>query len=248
MRRLSVAAAMLLIVLLGCGRLNQQQDTLAPRVVAPEAPVPLAPAAAKPESPPETSAREDTPVSPLTGPISSPGAASSPAGVASPSPSVLPSGAASPALSASASSKPEASPAATESPRPSTASITVAPTATRALLQPMQHEFETWNNCAPVTAEMVLSYYGISKRQTEIAPVLRPHAKNFSVRMDQIAAYLAQFGLEGQPLIGGTLPKLKALISNNIPVVVEDQLSLQDDYGHFRVARGFDDAASVVIF
>ena len=112
----------------------------------------------------------------------------------------------------------------------------------------MQHEFETWNNCAPVTAEMVLSYYGISKRQTEIAPVLRPHAKNFSVRMDQIAAYLAQFGLESQPLIGGTLPQLKALISNNIPVVVEDQLSLQDDYGHFRVARGFDDAASVVIF
>jgi tetratricopeptide (TPR) repeat protein len=112
----------------------------------------------------------------------------------------------------------------------------------------MQHEFETWNNCAPVTAEMVLSYYGFSKRQTEIAPVLRPHPKNFSVRMDQIAAYLSQFGLQGQPLIGGTLAELKALISNGIPVVVEDQLSLQDDYGHFRVARGFDDGAGVIIF
>jgi tetratricopeptide (TPR) repeat protein len=112
----------------------------------------------------------------------------------------------------------------------------------------MQHEFETWNNCAPVTAEMVLSYYGISKRQTEIAPVLRPHPKNFSVRMDQISAYLAEFGLRSQPLIGGSLAQLKALVSNEIPVVVEDQLSLQDDYGHFRVARGFDDGAGVIIF
>jgi hypothetical protein len=112
----------------------------------------------------------------------------------------------------------------------------------------MQHEYETWNNCAPVTAEMVLSYYGISKRQTEIAPVLRPNAKNFSVRMDQLQAYLQQFGIEGQPLIGGTLSQLKALVSNNIPVVVEDQLSLQEDYGHFRVVRGFDDSAGVLIF
>ncbi len=44
------------------------------------------------------------------------------------------------------------------------------------------------------------------------------------------------------------MAELKALISNGIPVVVEDQLSLQDDYGHFRVARGFDDGAGVIIF
>ncbi|HEX6512090.1 MAG TPA: C39 family peptidase [Chloroflexota bacterium] len=112
----------------------------------------------------------------------------------------------------------------------------------------MQHEYETWNNCGPVTAEMLLSFYGVSKRQTEIAPILRPNAKNFSVRPDQIAAYLAQFGLESRPLVGGTLAQLKALVSNNIPVVVEDQLSLQEDYGHFRVARGFEDAAGVIIF
>src|SRR6266567_7306581 len=173
MRRLSVAAAMLLVVLLGCGRLSQRQDTLAPRVAAPEAPVPLTQAAAKPEPLPETSAREDTPVSALTSPVASPGAASSPASVVSPSPGGL---AATPAPSASVSSKPAAPSSVPTSAPPSAASLVVAPTASRALLQPMQHEFETWNNCAPVTAEMVLSYYGISKRQTEIAPVLRPHA------------------------------------------------------------------------
>ena len=120
--------------------------------------------------------------------------------------------------------------------------------ASQALLQPLVHEYETWNNCAAVTSEMVLSYYGIHRTQAEIAPALRPSPKNFSVRMDQIAAYLDTFGLESRPLIGGTLRELELLISNGIPVVTEDQLSLQEDYGHFRVARGFDTKAKVLIF
>jgi len=124
----------------------------------------------------------------------------------------------------------------------------VAPAARSVLLQPFSHEYETWNNCAPVTAEMVLSYFGISKKQTEIAAVMKPNPKNLDVRMDQISAYLATFGLDSRALVGGTLPQLKALVSNGIPVVVEDQLSLQDDYGHFRVVRGYDDSAGVIIF
>ena len=112
----------------------------------------------------------------------------------------------------------------------------------------MKHEYETWNNCAPVTSEMVLSYYGIDRTQVQIAPLLRPNPNNFSVRMDQIAAFLETFGLEARPYIGGSLATVKALVSNGIPVVTEDQLSLQDDYGHFRVARGFDDGAGVIIF
>jgi peptidase C39-like protein len=169
-----------------------------------------------------------------SGAASTRGGAASREGVSSRPPDAASSAEASAGASASAAAKPTA--------------VAVEPTLARVLLQPMQHEYETWNNCAPVTAEMVLSYYGILKRQTDIAPVLRPHPKNFSVRMDQIAAYLDQFGLEAQPLIGGTLAQLKALASNGIPVVVEDQLSLQEDYGHFRVVRGFDDGAGVLVF
>ncbi|MBV8084412.1 MAG: C39 family peptidase [Chloroflexi bacterium] len=153
----------------------------------------------------------------------------------------VPSGAA-----AAAASQAPASQAASAA--PAAPALAVAPTAARALLNPMQHEYETWNNCAPVTSEMVLSYYGISKRQTEIAAILKPNPKNLDLRIDQIQGYVEQFGLEARPLVNGTFSQLKALISNGIPVVTEDQLSLQDDYGHFRVARGYDDAAAVIIF
>lgn len=234
MRRVASVATVLLIVACSCGRLTQQQDTLAPRVAPPEPPSQLA---ASPSSEPAAyvlapsgCAAGQPPCAVLASPAAQPSA----------SPSASP--AAAPAHPANPSAKPAASPS------PTAPAVVVAPTAARALLQPIQHEYETWNNCAPVTSEMVLSYYGVSKRQTEIAPVLRPHAKNFSVRMDQIAAYLGQFGIEGQPLIGGSLAQLKALVSNGILVVVEDQLSMQEDYGHFRVVRGFDDASGVLIF
>ncbi|MBV8087012.1 MAG: C39 family peptidase, partial [Chloroflexi bacterium] len=142
-------------------------------------------------------------------------------------------------------------PAASQPPVPTATAapaVVVASTAARALLGPMNHEYETWNNCAPVTAEMVLSFYGINKRQTEIATVLKPNSKNLDLRIDQIQTYVQQFGLDAQPYVGGTFAQVKALVSNGIPVVTEDQLSLQDDYGHFRVARGFDDSAGVIIF
>ncbi len=260
MLRLAVPAAVLLLLATGCGRFAQQQDTLAPRVAPPDAPAALA---TQPSSPPVAPASA-APVSTGCEPIAAAGAAggqpacpqSAPpeAQTASSAPSsTAPAGApASSSAPASARSSAAASasakPAASAQVAASVPGVAVAPTPARVLLQPIQHEYETWNNCAPVTSEMVLSYYGILKRQTEIAPVLRPHPKNFSVRIDQIAGYLDQFGLESRPLIGGSLAQLKALVSNNIPVVVEDQLSLQEDYGHFRVVRGFDDAAGVVIF
>jgi tetratricopeptide (TPR) repeat protein len=246
MRRVAAASAALLLAAAGCSRLAQQQDTLAPRVAPAEAP---------------GSAGASKPAGAIQVPTSASvscadQAGSNPCQVSTVQPSAPSSSATSATAATAAQAASQASaPAAVASPAapapaasPTTAPITVAPIASRVLLQPVQHEYETWNNCAPVTAEMVLSYYGVFKRQTEIAPVLRPNPKNFSVRMDQIAAYLGQFGLESQPLIGGTLSQLKALVSNNIPVVVEDQLSLQEDYGHFRMVRGFDDSAGVLIF
>jgi hypothetical protein len=231
MRRIWAGA--LLLLLTGCGRLDRQQDTLAPHVASPEPPAALTSAAPSPAAPAPVAAAGGAQIAGQQAPpaLTVP---ASPAAAASASASAAGS---SPASSSASAATPAAAPA-----------LKVAPTASRALLQPMQHEYETWNNCAPVTSEMVLSYYGINKRQTEIAPVLRPHPKNFSVRMDQISAYLGQFGLQSEPLIGGSLAQLKALVSNDIPVVVEDQLSLQEDYGHFRVARGFDDGAGVMIF
>ncbi len=229
MRRLLFGVLALSAIFAGCAQSGQGVDLLAPRV-----------APAEPQRPAVTAIAVVPAATPLaTAPAVT---AQSPAGPAPTTSSTSPTT----ILSAAPTVVAPATPAATAAPAKPV--VQVAPITGRALLEPMTHEFETWNNCAPVTSEMVLSYYGIQKKQTEIAPVLRPNAKNFSVRIDQIGAYLGQFGLQSQPLIGGTLPLLKVFASNGIPVVVEDQLSLQDDYGHFRVVRGYDDSAGVLIF
>src|SRR5262249_4875570 len=158
----------------GCGRLASEQDMLAPRVMTDQGPVLItAPADAPAASP---TAAQASPVEP---PAAATAALEPSATAAS-----RPAASAEPSVSASARPTTTVRPPAAAS--PTAPAVTVAPTTARALLQPMQHEYETWNNCAPVTAEMVLSYYGISKWQTDIAPVLRPHPKNYSVRMDQI--------------------------------------------------------------
>ncbi|MGH2520501.1 MAG: C39 family peptidase, partial [Chloroflexota bacterium] len=163
------------------------------------------------------------------------------------SPAVVASSSAGAAHAPSAPRATVIAPAPTPAARPLPTSAPVAPSAPRVLLQPMTHEYETWNNCAPVTAEMVLSFFGIRRTQAQIAPILRPNPENFSVRLDQIGTFLAGYGLQSHPLVGGTLELLRQFASNGIPVVTEDQLSLQEDYGHFRVVRGYDDAAGVLI-
>jgi len=185
------------------------------------------------------SAPQVAPVETLATPIAGPSPTAQPAAAAS-----SPAGEARPTIIPSATA---IAPTATPLGGPRPAGVAVAPNAPRVLLQPMTHEYETWNNCAPVTAEMVLSFFGIHRTQAQIAPILRPNPKNFSVRLDQIGTFLTGYGLQAHPLVGGTLELLKQFASNGIPVVTEDQLSLQEDYGHFRVVRGYDDAAGVII-
>ncbi|HEU0169699.1 MAG TPA: C39 family peptidase [Chloroflexota bacterium] len=270
MRRLLPFAMALALATSACASLAQQDDVLAPHVgsAPPAAALTSSPSPASQPAGSESQAQAPDTAAAASSPS---GAAADGAGVGAPesaaanaSPAAAPAAAPSPAQSpattlvtgvapvgigAPAALAPAASsvpvPAASV---PSAPPVAIAPTAARTLLNPMQHEYETWNNCAPVTSEMVLSYYGINKRQTEIAAVLKPNPKNLDLRIDQIQGYVEQFGLEAQPLVNGTFAQLKALISNGIPVVTEDQLSLQDDYGHFRVARGYDDAAGVIIF
>lgn len=110
------------------------------------------------------------------------------------------------------------------------------------VLEPMSHAYQTWNNCAPVATMMALSYYGVQKSQAEVAQALRPNPKNFSVRADQVVAYVVGFGLRGRALLNGNVPLLQRFIAAGIPVLIEDQLSLApgEDYGHYRTLRGYN--------
>jgi len=160
------------------------------------------------------------------------------------------------APAATAVPSPTASPTATST---ATATLTPTPTATATstptptplpearLLSPMTHEYQGWNNCGAVSAEMVLSYYGIERGQYEIAAVLRPYRDDKHVGTDEMLEYLRAAGLEGRVLVNGGAERLQAFVASGIPVIIRTILQPGDDIGHYVVIRGYDRAAQTLI-
>ncbi len=123
------------------------------------------------------------------------------------------------------------------------------PIATQALLEPMTHEWQKLNNCAPVTIGMALSYYGKSLTQFDIAPAVKGGPQDKNVSPWEVADYLRGQGLGAIVRVNGDLETLQRLVSNGIPVMVEQWLDRPNETltGHYRLVRGYDRAAQAMI-
>lgn len=108
-------------------------------------------------------------------------------------------------------------------------------------------DYQHLNNCGPVTAMMALDMYGIEVTQHEAASVLKPGPTDRNVTMEEIQRYFASYGLNAPIRVSGDLETLKRLIAAGIPVILNQQMTLHDDIGHFRLITGYDDKAGVVI-
>jgi tetratricopeptide (TPR) repeat protein len=95
---------------------------------------------------------------------------------------------------------------------------------------------------------MILSYFGTNLNQFEIAAEIRPHPEDRAVFPEGMVRYFQKFGLEAMVRVNGDAETLKALVSNGIPVIVETLLNPDDDIGHYRVTRGYDDSQGIFIF
>lgn len=115
------------------------------------------------------------------------------------------------------------------------------------LLPASTHTYQTWNNCGPATLSMTLSLFDIKKTQAEIGEYLRPiqdkkgQNDDKAVFPKEIVNYLKEQGLEGRFLVNGDQEKLKKFLVNDIPVIVKQLLKINDDPGHYRLLRGFDE-------
>src|SRR5262249_30327067 len=101
-----------------------------------------------------------------------------------------------------------------------------------------RHEYQGWNNCGPSTLAMLLSHYGSTGTQKEIAPILKPNTNDKNVGPDELADYIQQQGgLQAKYRINGDLDTLKQLIANNLPVIVETWFEPKpnDGMGHYRL-------------
>jgi predicted double-glycine peptidase len=135
----------------------------------------------------------------------------------------------------------------------STPTSTPLPLPTSKIIENDYHVFQTFNNCGPAALSMALSYYGINKSQEELGQELRPyqnpHGDNDdkSVTLDELADKAKEFGLIPFHRPNGTITLLKLFIANNIPVITRTLLKEDDDIGHYRVIKGYDDTIGELI-
>ncbi len=159
----------------------------------------------------------------------------------SPSPTVQ-------ATKISPSATPSPAPSVTPAPAPKS-QVTVKPVAKSVILSPMAWEAQTWNNCAPVSALMTLSYYGITLTQAQCGDALRPNKGDKHVQPQELENFInGQPGIKTFVRENGTLDTLRLLLSNGIPVITQQWLHLDDNIGHYRVVRGYDTAKNILIF
>jgi tetratricopeptide (TPR) repeat protein len=92
---------------------------------------------------------------------------------------------------------------------------------------------------------MALSFYGWQNDQVYAASFLKPGGReDKNVNPVEIVAFVnSQSQLKALTRIGGNLDVLKALISNNIPVIIETGYFTEgsDWYGHYQTLVGYDD-------
>jgi predicted double-glycine peptidase len=160
-----------------------------------------------------------------------------------------------------------AQPAATDRPMPSnTAKPVTAPHHARtvstpvltqlpasALLQNDYQVYETWNNCGPASLSMALSYFGINESQAVLGEALRPYENSNGdnddkdVTMPEMAAEARKFGLLAYYRPNGNMQLIKKFVALGVPVVAETLMTTDDDIGHYRVVKGYDDSSLSLI-
>lgn len=112
---------------------------------------------------------------------------------------------------------------------------------------------QTFNNCGPATLSMIMSYFGVYKSQIDLGQEMRPYQNpqgdndDKSIFAPEFVAFAQKNGLESLHRPNGTIDLLKQFIVQGIPVVVRTWLHPNEDIGHFRIIRGYDDETQVVI-
>jgi tetratricopeptide (TPR) repeat protein len=136
-----------------------------------------------------------------------------------------------------------------------TPSITPLPSLTptaipaSASLNGIRHEYQQFNNCAPASLSMVMSYWGWTGDQFQTRAYLRPSYEidDKNVNPFEIVDFVERStGLDAVWRVGGDLDLLKRLAAAGFPVLIEKGLDPHDDawLGHYQIVSGYNDASA----
>jgi len=124
-----------------------------------------------------------------------------------------------------------------------TPTLTPTPLPGSALLEPMNYQPQTYNNCGPCSIAILLGYYDHWITQQEVNEIVSPGPS-----LCDIANYASRCQLKGQAYRGSSLrDPIRLLLANGIPVIARQLLELDSDIGHYRVIKGYDDMAGEFI-
>ena len=120
----------------------------------------------------------------------------------------------------------------------------VTPIQPRVALRSIKADYQRWNNCGPTTLGMALQYFGKTDLQAQIAAFTKPNPDDRNVRPDELTTYADSVGLKTTIRVNGTIDRLKLILSNNLPVIVETAFVKQPQgwMGHYRLLIGYDDS------
>lgn len=122
-----------------------------------------------------------------------------------------------------------------------------------ALLPSPNHTYQNFNNCGPATLSMALSYFGQNVTQKELADKMRPYQvasgdnDDKTIFTHEFVDWARTYSVNAVGRVNGDIEILKEFTSNGIFVVVKTWLHPNEDIGHFRIVRGYDDEKKVVI-
>ncbi|MCW5850200.1 MAG: C39 family peptidase [Anaerolineae bacterium] len=128
---------------------------------------------------------------------------------------------------------------------PAANGVTPRPAPAAYFMGQLKHSVQTLNNCGPASVVSAMSFYDIDVSQEEARKVLRPYAESRGMSQHVIPPYVAKFGLQAKVRLNGNDDLVKALVANDIPVIVLQYISETWRLGHFRVVQGYDDRAGV---
>ncbi|MHC1740282.1 MAG: C39 family peptidase [Anaerolineaceae bacterium] len=131
---------------------------------------------------------------------------------------------------------------------------TPIPLSSSAFLKGIKQEEQEFNNCAPTTLSMYLSYWKWSGNQDSIAPIVKPNPADKNVMPYELQDYVVNnTDFQAIVRVGGDLQTLKALVNAGIPVMVEKGFYIPSTaahpnlgwMGHYELVIGYDDEAKV---
>lgn len=111
----------------------------------------------------------------------------------------------------------------------------------RASLGPLEFISQTLNNCGPASVAEVLNYWGIYRTQGQVQAILRADGNPGGMVPYGVPSYMHSLGMDVVIGVGGTDEEIKALVAAGFPVIVNQWVSPENHYGHFRPIEAYDD-------